>query len=214
MVGRNYMSHRSRAVIAVGQQPNPTRYQKTLAIHDFYDELGSIQMLGKSVAAAMKGESSLAALMPTWSMDRIVRHAVDFWLMSEDLPLAENRVTVDSQGRTNLTVAQTGGYEADALYDRLRALMGTIGVLNHKIVRHSLFMSKGMPLAAVAHQAGTARFGEDPKTSVLDVNCRAHDLENLYVADASFMPSVGAVNPALTIIANALRVGDHIMRNS
>jgi choline dehydrogenase-like flavoprotein len=211
-LGRNYMCHNSRAVIAVGHEPNPTRFQKTLALHDFYDTLGSIQMLGKSNPDAMRGESLAAQLMPTWSTKRITGHAVDFWLMTEDVPLRGNRVTVSSRG-VRLSVRQTGDREMDALYGHLKKLMGLTGIVAHKVLNRNLMMYKGMPLAAVAHQAGTCRFGTDPALSVLDVNCRVHDLDNLYVVDASFMPSIGAVNPALTIMANALRVGDHLARN-
>jgi choline dehydrogenase-like flavoprotein len=83
--------------------------------------------------------------------------------------------------------------------------------MHPQLLHRELYLSKAMDIAATAHQAGTARFGSDPKTSVLDTNCKAHDLDNLYVVDSAFMPSIGAVNPALTIIANALRVGDHLL---
>ena len=85
-----------------------------------------------------------------------------------------------------------------------------MGLAKHHVLHKNFYMSMNIPIAGVAHQAGTARFGDDPATSVLDVNCKAHDVDNLYVADTSFMPSIGAVNPALTAIANAIRVGEHI----
>jgi choline dehydrogenase-like flavoprotein len=80
------------------------------------------------------------------------------------------------------------------------------------LFERSLYVGQRIPLAGVAHQNGTIRFGRDPKTSALDVNCKAHDLDNLYVVDGSFFPSSGAVNPALTIMANALRVGEHLLQ--
>ena len=92
---------------------------------------------------------------------------------------------------------------------KLEGLLGVIGA--HPIlIEHDLYLGKNIPINGTAHQAGTMRFGTDPRTSVLDLDCKAHELDNLYVADASFMPSIGAVNPTLTIIANALRVADHI----
>lgn len=223
-VGRNYMCHNSRAVLALDAVPNPTRFQKTLGINDFYLSardsagmpggwwargqewpLGNIQMFGKSNAEAMKGESRLAALAPGWALSKVARHAVDFWLTTEDLPLAENRVTLDRGGRVHLAYRSTNDREADALYGQLRAIMSHVGMLGH------VYMDKRMGIDAVAHQAGTCRLGTDPATSVLDLNCKAHELGNLYVVDASFMPSVAAVNPALTIMANALRVASHLV---
>ncbi|MGH9527095.1 MAG: GMC family oxidoreductase, partial [Terriglobales bacterium] len=88
-------------------------------------------------------------------------------------------------------------------------MLGDIGMHPHLLPRE-LYLGKDIPIGGTAHQAGTARFGREPKTSVLDVNCRTHDVDNLYVVDGAFMVSVGAVNPALTIVANALRVGDHL----
>ena len=89
-------------------------------------------------------------------------------------------------------------------------MLGHLGMHEHHLLDHSIYLHKGMPIGATAHQAGTVRFGTDPASSALDVNCKAHDLDNLYVVDTSFFPSIGAVNPSLTAIANALRVGDHI----
>jgi choline dehydrogenase-like flavoprotein len=203
-VGRNYMCHVSQAVMAITRELNPTTFQKTLCVNDFYNEgLGCIQMLGKSSAEAIRGESRLAALAPGWSLEKIAAHALDFWLSTEDLPRPENRVTLDADGTIRLSVTQASQGDALLLYAATKDMLRRAG-------EHGLFLRKAMPLAAVAHQAGTARFGTDPRTSVLDVNCQTWDVRNLYVADTSFMPSVGAVNPALTAMANALRVGEHI----
>ena len=217
-VGRNYMYHNSKAAVALGKEPNDTVFQKTLAINDFYfagDDrewpLGNIQMLGKSNAMAMKGEEPhLTKLAPRWSLEEVARHAVDFWLTTEDLPKPDNRVTVDRDGSVHLAYTDTNDSEAAALYAEFRKLLNHIGMSEHHVLHKNFYMSMNVPIAGVAHQAGTCRFGADPATSVLDANCKAHEVDNLYVTDTSFFPSIGAVNPALTAIANAIRVGEHI----
>jgi len=217
-VGRNYMYHNSKAAVALGKEPNDTVFQKTLAINDFYfagDDrewpLGNIQMLGKSNAMAMKGEEPhLTKLAPRWSLEEVARHAVDFWLTTEDLPKPDNRVTVDRDGSVHLAYTDTNDSEAAALYAEFRKLLNHIGMSEHHVLHKNFYMSMNVTIAGVAHQAGTCRFGADPATSVLDVNCKAHEVDNLYVTDTSFFPSIGAVNPALTAIANAIRVGEHI----
>ena len=135
---------------------------------------------------------------------------MDFWLTTEDLPVPENRVTTDKDGNVHLTYSPTNAEEADRLYEELNKILNHTGMAAHHVFRKNFYMDMDIPLAGCAHQAGTCRFGADPATSVLDVNCKAHELDNLYVVDTSFFPSIGAVNPALTAIANALRVGDHI----
>jgi choline dehydrogenase-like flavoprotein len=217
-VGRNYMYHNSLAVVALGKEPNDTVFQKTLAVNDFYFAgdgrewpLGNIQMLGKSNAMAMKGEEPhLTKLAPRWSLQDVARHAVDFWLTTEDLPRPGNRVTVDRDGSVHLAYASSNGSEAAGLYAEFRKILNHVGMAEHHVLHKNFYMSMNVPVAGVAHQAGTCRFGGDPATSVLDVNCKAHEVDNLYVADASIFPSIGAVNPALTVMANAIRVGEHI----
>jgi len=217
-VGRNYMFHISKAVSGFGAEPNDTVYQKTLGLNDFYLAgdgrtwpLGNIQMLGKSDAGAMKGEEPhLTKLVPQWSLEEAAKHAVDFWLTTEDLPRPGNRVTVDRDGNVHLAYTQSNETEAAGLYQEFRKILNHLGLAKHHVLHKSFYMSMNIPLAACAHQAGTCRFGADPATSVLDVSCKAHEVDNLYVADTSFFPSIGAVNPALTTIANAIRVGEHI----
>ena len=217
-LGRNYMFHNSKAVVALCREENDTVYQKTLGLNDFYHAagghewpLGNIQMLGKSNAMAMKGEEpKLTKLAPRFSLDDVARHAVDFWLTTEDVPRAGNRVTVGDDGAIRLAYTATNDVEADGLYHELQTVLNHIGMAEHHVLDKNFYMKMDVPIAGVAHQAGTCRFGADPQTSVLDVNCKAHELDNLYAVDASFMPSIGAVNPALTIMANALRVGDHL----
>jgi len=218
-VGRNYMFHNSNAVVAIDTEPNHTVFQKTLGLNDFYFAgdgrewpLGNIQMVGKSNAAAMKGEEpKLTALAPKLSLQEVASHAVDFWLTTEDLPKPDNRVTVDRDGHIHLAYQETNAAEADGLYAELRKIMNHIVIAAHHVLDKNFYMHMNIAVAGVAHQAGTCRFGTDPATSVLDVNCKAHELDNLYVTDSSFFPSIGAVNPALTVMANAIRVGEHLL---
>ena len=142
-------------------------------------------------------------------MDKIAEHAVDFWISSEDLPDPRNRVTVDSKGQITLSYTQNNQTGANKLYAKLLSVLDQLYLKNHLIERQ-IYIKSAMAIAAVGHQAGTCRFGTDPTSSVLDINCKAHDLDNLYVVDTSFFPSIAAVNPSLTAIANAIRVGDHL----
>jgi choline dehydrogenase-like flavoprotein len=218
-VGRNYMFHNSQAVLALSHEPNPTVFQKTLGLNDFYfgapgidHPLGNIQMVGKSVAAMYRGEKPVETrLAPTWTLERIANHAVDFWLSTEDLPRPENRVTLGRDGSVRLAYKATNEVPARQLYEQLQGMVGALGMHHHHLVPRHAYLKNAIPVAGCAHQAGTCRFGTDPATSVLDADCRAHEVDNLYVVDTSFFPSIGAVNPALTAMANALRVGDHIL---
>jgi choline dehydrogenase-like flavoprotein len=217
-VGRNYMFHNCLAVVALSKEKNDTVFQKTLGINDFYFATkdyeypaGNIQMIGKSNAEAMRGEKpTLTKLSPEWSLTDVARHAVDFWLTTEDLPVPGNRVTTDSGGNVHLAYTATNNEEASRLYGELKKILNHTGMAEHHVLGKNFYMDMSIPVAGCAHQAGTCRFGADPVTSALDVNCKAHELDNLYVVDTSFFPSIGAVNPALTAMANALRVGDHI----
>ncbi|KUN79834.1 GMC oxidoreductase [Streptomyces griseoruber] len=221
VVGRYYMRHNNLALMAVSREPNDTRFQKTLALHDWYlgaDDwdfpLGGIQMLGKSDADQIHGEAPrwAGAVSPDMPFEVLARHAVDFWLCGEDLPAPGNRVTLDRDGAVHLALDEKNNTAGlDRLRHRLQHLLGHLGMHEHRLLSHSIYLHKGMPIGATAHQAGTVRFGHDPASSALDVTCKAHDLDNLYVVDTSFFPSIGAVNPSLTAIANALRVGDHIV---
>jgi choline dehydrogenase-like flavoprotein len=217
-VGRNYMFHNSVAVLAISKEPNPTFFQKTIAINDFYFgmdgfdfPMGSIQMVGKSVGEMYKGEKPLeTALAPIGLLNDIGRHAVDFWLSIEDLPDPENRVSLDKTGNITLSYTPNNQVPARKLYDKLKSMLNHLGMDPNHLIPRSAYLKNEIPVAGVAHQAGTCRFGLDPKSSVLDINCKAHELDNLYVVDTSFFVSIGAVNPALTAMANALRVGAHL----
>ena len=218
-VGRNYMFHNSKAVVALSKELNETVFQKTLGINDFYfgaDDyefpVGNIQMVGKSNAEAMKGEEpKLTMLAPRWSLADTAEHAVDFWLTTEDLPVPENRVTLDGDANIHLAYKSTNDDEADRLYHELKKILNHVGMAKHHVLDKNFYMDMSIPIAGVAHQVGTCRFGNDPATSVLDEHCRAHEVDNLYVVDTSFFPSIGAVNPALTAMANAIRVGEHVL---
>lgn len=218
VVGRHYMRHNNTALMAFSRQPNPTVFQKTLALNDFYGPskhweypMGNIQMLGKSDAWQVKGQSpSGLGWAPSATYDVVAKHSLDFWLASEDLPLRDSRVTLRRDGSVKLALQPDNNTEG---LKRLRhvfdGMLNDLG-LHSKSFERSLYLHKAMDVSATAHQAGTVRFGTDRRSSALDVNCKAHDVDNLYVVDGSFMPSIGAVNPTLTIIANALRVSDHI----
>jgi choline dehydrogenase-like flavoprotein len=144
------------------------------------------------------------------TLDFMARHALSFWLTSEDLPHPENRVTIRPDGGITLSYTPNNERSHERLIARLKDLLKRIRCEDHSFHLQAYIPGR-IPLAGVAHQNGTVRFGRDPATSALDPSCKAHELDNLYVVDASFFPSSGAVNPALTIMANALRVGDRLI---
>lgn len=216
-VGRNYIRHNMSVLMAVLREPNHTVFQKTLALSDYYFKsddwdypLGLIQMCATSHAEQIKGEAlpSWLEWLPDMPFDKMAEHSMDFWLQSEDLPRPENRIYYDGD-RVVLDVTENNMEAHHRLKKKLEQIMSAIGA-HPVLVERSLYLGKNIPISGTAHQAGTARFGTDPATSVLDLDCKAHELDNFYVADASFFPSIGAVNPTLTIIANALRVADRI----
>jgi choline dehydrogenase-like flavoprotein len=219
-VGRNYMFHNSQAVLAISREPNPTMFQKTIALNDFYFgmdgfdyPMGNIQMTGKSLGPMYRGEKPLeTALLPTGLLANLASHSVDFWLTTEDLPDPANRVTVDRSGKLTLSYMPNNEVPRQKLYDTLKSMLNHLGMHPNYLIPRDIYMKTEIPIAGCAHQAGTCRFGIDPKASVLDVNCKAHELDNLYVVDTSFFVSIGAVNPSLTAIANAIRVADHLLQ--
>jgi len=222
VVGRHYMGHVNSVLMAISKCPNPTVFQKTLGVNDFYFgskdwdyPMGHISFVGKLDGPTLRGGAP--AIAPGWTLELMAKHSLDFWLTSEDLPSTENRVTVDRDGTIALAYTPNNEEAHTRLIEKLKRLMKQqtrCSVHGHEchegLFARNLFLGQRIPLAGVAHQNGTIRFGRDPKTSALDVNCRAHEVDNLYVVDASFFPSSGAVNPALTVMANALRVGDHL----
>ncbi|OLP16357.1 dehydrogenase [Leptolyngbya sp. 'hensonii'] len=220
-VGRNFMKHVLGSVIGVSKKPNPTVFQKTLSVNDFYwgeagydYPMGQIQTLGKVNKEALEGSAeAYAPLTP----EQVATHSVDWWLTTEDLPNPNNRILVEGD-RIILDYTENNSEPYDRLQERWIEVLKSIDC-GDEILSHCSYFVKGsktyftgkLPLDGVGHQVGTCRFGEDPATSVLDLNCRTHDVDNLYVVDGSFFCSSGAVNPTLTIIANALRVGEHLV---
>jgi len=214
VVGRFYMAHNNSAFMALSLQPNPTKFQKTLGLNDFYfgaDDyefpLGHIQMLGKTEAAMLKGETH--GLVPNMALEEMARRSLDFWLMSEDLPLAQNRVSVQRDG-IHIDYTPTNLEAHERLGAKLKDLLRHLRCEPAHLVPRNAYFSKRLPVAGTGHQNGTIRFGTDPKTSALDIHCRSHEVDNLYVVDGSFFRSSAGVNPTLTIIANAIRVADHL----
>ncbi|MBE9079019.1 GMC family oxidoreductase [Romeria aff. gracilis LEGE 07310] len=204
-VGRNLMFHNHTSLVAVSAEPNPTVFQKTLSLHDFYfggpDQdypLGQIQLTGKAKWQRLKHQAPED--MDRAMLEYISQHSVDWWVTTEDLPSSDNRVTLTPTGDIQISYQPNN---LKAHHDLIAVLEGYL-----KQIGFYLFWHKYMGLPVVWHQSGTCRMDTDPKTSVLDTHCRTHDVENLYVVDSSFFPAMGAVNPTLTIIANALRVGD------
>lgn len=220
MVGRNLMIHNNGTVVAISEKPNDSKFQKAFIISDFYNgaddsnlPLGSIQLMGKTDPETLRSELKEINPDKTWDVDDVANHSIDFFITAEDLPDHGNRVTVTDEGKIKID------YTANNLeaYTRLRKKL--IDLLSHigceeGYCKNTAYAGFKLGISGVSHQNGTCRFGKDDSTSVLDVNCRAHEIDNLYVVDSSFFCSSSAVNPSLTIIANALRVGDHLLSNS
>ncbi|MBX7056746.1 MAG: GMC family oxidoreductase [Leptospirales bacterium] len=214
-VGRNFMKHVNGAILGISDRRNPTVFQKTMAINDFYwgepdfeFPMGHIQLLGKANKDMLRGDAPKFA--PGRVLEEMATHSIDWWLTSEDLPDANNRVRIN-QDKVILDYHDNNTQGYDRLMARWTKLLREVEKTDH-IVPHSLYLRKKIPLAGVAHQVGTARMGKDAASSVLDANCKAHELDNLYVVDGAFFPSSGAVNPSLTIMAMALRVAEHLQQ--
>jgi choline dehydrogenase-like flavoprotein len=208
MVGRHYMAHLNSAILAVDPfRKNPTVFQKTMVLNDFYFSgpgdrgfpHGSLQLLGKSQSAMLR---TAVPSLPRWMADYISGHSVDWWATSEDLPDPDNRVAFTRDEKIQVIWKPKNTTAHEALLRTTRQILLKAGY-------KAVFLQR-MGIAANSHQCGTLRFGGDPRSSVLDTFCKCHDLANLYVVDASFFPSSAAINPALTIAAQALRVGDHL----
>jgi len=222
-VGRHYMGHVNSVMMAISKCENPTIFQKSLSVNDFYfgskewpHPMGHISFVGKLDGETLK--AGAPAIAPGFTLELMATHSMDFWLTSEDLPDPNNRVTIDRDGKIVLAYKVNNEEGHKRLTAKLKELLNHQSKCPHHghdchvgLFARSLFVGQRIPLAGVAHQNGTIRFGHDPMTSALDVNCKAHDLDNLYVVDGSFFPSSSAVNPALTIMANALRVADHLI---
>ncbi|MEM8805246.1 MAG: GMC family oxidoreductase [Cyanobacteria bacterium P01_G01_bin.38] len=213
-VGRNFMKHQNGAIVGMSRKLNPSVFQKTLAVNDFYwgepgfdHPMGHVQLLGKVNKDMIALDAPKVA--PGMALEEVAKRSVDWWLTAEDLPDPNNRVQVRGNDLTlHYTDNNTPAF--NRLMARWTEVLKSIQC-GDSILPCSLYFRKRLPLQGVAHQVGTCRFGPDPQTSVLDLNCRTHDIDNLYVVDGSFFPSSAAVNPSLTIMANAMRVGDHLL---
>jgi choline dehydrogenase-like flavoprotein len=207
-VGRHFMNHNSSAILAIDPRSvNDSVYQKTLGINDFYLDdgrggppLGNIQLLGRVTAPILKSNIRMA---PEWMLNMVTRRSVDWYAMSEDLANPESRVTVDG-GRIRLDWKRSNWSAHEGLMKTFKERLHAAG--------YPIVLSKPFDRRTPSHQCGTVRIGRDPSTSPLDPYCRAWDHPNLFVVDASFLPTSAGVNPALTIAAQALRVTDHIAK--
>lgn len=206
-VGRNFMNHNLTGMVAYNPfRRNRTTYEKTIQVNDFYltggpngEPLGNIQMLGRITGPILAGEANL----PLWLAHHIADHSIHIMAMSEDLPDPNSRV-LWRNGEVTLDWKKTNTKAHDLLVQRLKQAMKKAG--------WPITLARGFPKSKPSHQCGTNRMGADPHTSVVDPNLKAHDLDNLYICDASVLPTSAAVNPSLTIAALALRAGDHIAR--
>ena len=213
-VGRNLMKHQNAVILALSRKRNTNIFQKTLAVSDFYwgekgyeFPMGHIQMMGKANGNMLAGGAPW--FTPEFVLDTVASHSIDWWITSEDLPSSENRVTIKGND-IQVSYTENNMQCFTRLKKRWSSLLNESGMFD-SVFDHNLSLSQNIPLSGLAHQNGTLRFGNDPSTSVLDINCKAHDFNNLYVVDGSFFVSSSAVNPSLTIIANAIRIGEHII---
>ena len=222
------MKHLTSAMVALSRQPNPSIYQKTIAVSDFYwgeDDfpypMGFIQNTGNVLPEMIPAEAPpfLSSMLKLTEKSHIslypiyqvaAQHSTGWWFQTEDLPNPNNRVQI-KEDKLHLDYTPNNSEAGDRLVTRWTEILKKIDRAEHTFPL-SIYPRNKMPLQVVGHQCGTCRFGNDRQTSVLDINCRTHDLENLYVVDGSFFPSSAAVNPTLTIMANALRVGDRLWK--
>jgi choline dehydrogenase-like flavoprotein len=222
LVGRNLMKSLMTAIVQLKTTPNSGTYHKTLYINDFYwgdadypYPMGHIQTTGGLLNDMIFAEappmfSVLARFMPGFGLKQLATHSIGWWAQTADLPNPQNRVTLE--GNKIIVNYQVNNSEAhDRLICRWIEVLKTVEKDLDGFQRGVLHPRGEIPIQVMANQCGTCRFGEDPNSSVLDPNCRSHELDNLYVVDGSFFPSNASVSPALTIMANALRVGDHLI---
>ena len=222
-VGRNYMFHNSSAVVSVTVDRQAVTFPKTLGVNDFYFgdprggfdfPMGHIQLLEYMSGQTLEGQVSdwlPPALVPDALSGAAAERMLSMLVISEDLPAQDNRVRLDGEGRIVLDYTFSNLEGHNRLVKTLEASLDNFVDHRHPLSQHHFQLDSLLPLYGTAHQCGTIRFGADPAASVLDRNCKAHELDNLYVVDTSFFVSSNAVNPTLTTVANALRVGDHLI---
>jgi len=218
LVGRNLMLHHNGCLVAFTKDMiNDCVFQKSLGLADFYHgaddsefPLGEIQLMGRNDLDTILwlGEK----IYPGKTYAELKQMTIDFWLTAEDLPSPENRVELTKDGQIKVHYTHTNYQAYERLKDKLKEVLAKVGELDDRF-KDIQWAGYDLDISGMSHQNGTLRFGADPATSVLDLDCKAHDVQNLYVVDASFFVSCGAFNPSLTIAANALRVGDHILND-
>ena len=211
------MLHHNGCLVAFTKKKNDCVFQKSLGLADFYHgavdsrfPLGEIQLMGRNDPDTIRWLAEKIA--PGKSYAELKQMTIDFWLTAEDLPHPENRVTLGKDNSIHVSYTRTNYTAYEKLKEKLKDIFVKLGELDPDYTDVQ-WNGYDLDISGMSHQNGTLRFGTDPQTSVLDLHCKAHDIQNLYVADASFFPSCGAFNPALTIAANALRVGDHIIND-
>ncbi|MGG6295926.1 GMC oxidoreductase [Leptolyngbya sp. AN02str] len=221
LVGRNLMKQLMTVVVQVRSVSNSGLFQRTVYVNDFYwgdrdfpYPMGHIQNSGGILQDVIFSESppifsAAAKLMPGFGLRQLATRSIGWWLQTEDLPDTHNRVRVDGN-KLYIDYTANNAEAHDRLLYRWQDVLKTIDADGGTALSRNLYPNSSAPVQVVAHQCGTCRFGDDPATSVLDLNCRTHQLDNLYVVDSSFFPSSSSTSPALTVIANALRVGDHL----
>jgi choline dehydrogenase-like flavoprotein len=214
-IGRNLMLHHNGCLVAFTKKKNDCVFQKSLGLADFYNgaddsllPLGEIQLMGRNDPDTILWLAE--KLYPGKSYEELKQMTIDFWLTAEDLPHPDNRVTLRDDGGIKVAYTRTNYTAYEKLKEKLKNVFEQLGNIDPDF-KNTQWNGYDLDITGMSHQNGTLRFGSDPATSVLDLNCKTHDLDNVYVVDASFFPSCGAFNPALTIAANALRVGDHII---
>src|SRR5471030_31161 len=222
-VGRNYMFHTLTAMVSLTEAAVDVTFPKTLAVNDFYwrdprggfeTPMGHIQLLEYMSGQTLEGEISdwlPPALIPDPLAGAVASRLLSMLVISEDLPMADNRVRLTPEGRIQLDYQHNNLEGHDRLVKTLKESLEGFVDHAHPISQHHFQLDSLLPLYGTAHQCGTARFGKDPAASVLDPWCKAHELDNLYVVDTAFFVTAGAVNPTLTTVANAMRVGDHLI---
>jgi choline dehydrogenase-like flavoprotein len=222
-VGRNYMFHTLTAMVSLTAAHCDITFPKTLAVNDFYWNdpaggfdypMGHIQLLEYMSGQTLVGEISdwlPPALVPGPLAGAIASRLLSMLVISEDLPRPDNRIRLTPDHRIVLEYEHNNLEGHQRLVRVLEASLAGFIDHAHPISQHHFQLDSLLPLYGTAHQCGTVRFGADPKSSVLDPWCKAHELDNLYVTDTSFFVTAGAVNPTLTTVANAMRVGDHLI---
>ena len=222
-VGRNYMFHTLTATVSLTLAPLDSTFPKTLAVNDFYWRdprggfdwpMGHIQLLEYMSGQTLEGQVEQMlppALAPGFLFNAVAQRLLSFLVISEDLPDPDNRVRLGADGRIFVDYQHNNLEGHERLVHTLQGALDGFVSKSHPISQHHLEFSSLLPLYGTAHQAGTARMGADPRTSVVDPWCRSHEVDNLYVVDTSVFVTSAAVNPTLTVVANAMRVGDHIL---